>query len=104
MAATLAAMSRTRTTRRGLLLTAATLLSIGTVATTASATTVPAGDPDASVVAGFIAEPPNLDILHQAGASLDQLLLGNIYETLVTSTRRARSRPAWPSWRSPRTA
>ncbi len=86
-------MSRTRTTRRGLVLTAATLLSIGTVATTASATTVPAGDPDASVVAGFVAEPPNLDILHQAGASLDQLLLGNIYETLVTSTRESEILP-----------
>ena len=84
-------MRNTRTTsrsagRRALLATTAALLSMGTVATTASATSVPEGDPDAAVVAGFVAEPPNLDILHQAGASLDQLLLGNIYETLVTST------------------
>ena len=91
MAATLAAMPRTHSPsrsslRRGLLLTAAVSLSIGAVATTASATTVPAGDPDAEVVAGFVIEPTNLDIITQAGAALDQLLLGNIYETLVKST------------------
>jgi peptide/nickel transport system substrate-binding protein len=84
-------MPRTRTTsrpaaRRGLVLTATALLSIGTVATTASATTVPEGDPDAAVVAGFVIEPTNLDIINQAGAALDQLLLGNIYETLVKSS------------------
>ena len=47
---------------------------------------MPEGDPDATVVAGFVLEPTNLDILHQAGAALDQVLLGNIYETLVKAT------------------
>jgi peptide/nickel transport system substrate-binding protein len=84
-------MRRTRTTtrsgsHRALLVTAAALLAIGATATTASATTVPAGDPDAAVVAGFVIEPTNLDIINQAGIALDQLLLGNVYETLVTST------------------
>jgi peptide/nickel transport system substrate-binding protein len=84
-------MRSTRTTirsgaRRALLLTTTGLLTVGAIATTASATTVPAGDPDAAVVAGFVIEPSNLDIINQAGAALDQLLLGNIYETLVKST------------------
>ena len=79
-------MRRTRTAHRHLLVAVATLLSLTAAATTASATTVPEGDPDASVVAGFVIEPTNLDILHQAGAALDQLLLGNIYETLVKAT------------------
>jgi peptide/nickel transport system substrate-binding protein len=79
-------MRRTRTAHRRLLVAVATMLSLTVVATTASATTVPEGDPDASVVAGFVIEPTNLDILHQAGAALDQLLLGNIYETLVKTT------------------
>ena len=71
---------------RRLLVPVAALLSSTAVATTASATTVPEGDPDASVVAGFVIEPTNLDILHQSGIALDQLLLGNIYETLVKTT------------------
>ena len=54
----------------------------------ANATTEPApeGDPDASVVLGFLLEPTNLDIIHQAGAALDQVLLDNVYETLVKSS------------------
>lgn len=43
-------------------------------------------DPDASVVVGFALEPTNLDIIHQSGAQVPQLLLGNVYETLLTST------------------
>jgi peptide/nickel transport system substrate-binding protein len=76
----------TTNVRRGIVVTAAALLLAGAVVTTASATTVPDGDPDAAVVAGFVIEPTNLDIINQAGAALDQLLLGNIYETLVRST------------------
>jgi peptide/nickel transport system substrate-binding protein len=79
-------MRRIRTAHRRLLIPVATALSMSAFATTASATTVPGGDPDASVVAGFVIEPTNLDILHQAGIALDQLLLGNIYETLVKTT------------------
>jgi len=48
--------------------------------------TAPAGDgdPDASVVVGAVLSPTSLDILHQAGAALDAVLLDNIYETLLT--------------------
>jgi peptide/nickel transport system substrate-binding protein len=64
------------------------VLTAGTTiaAAPASATTVPEGDPDAAVVAGFVIEPTNLDIINQAGIALDQLLLGNVYETLVKSS------------------
>jgi peptide/nickel transport system substrate-binding protein len=86
-------MRRTLTAHRRLLVPIATMLSWTVVATTASATTVPEGDPDASVVAGFVIEPTNLDILHQAGAALDQLLLGNIYETLVKTTPDGETSP-----------
>jgi peptide/nickel transport system substrate-binding protein len=78
--------TRTAIRRRLLLATAVVLIPATVTAATASATTVPAGDPNATVVAGFVLEPTNLDIIHQAGAALDQVLLDNIYETLVKAT------------------
>jgi len=75
---------------RRLVVTGAVLLGLVAAAGAqqASATTepAPAGDPDASVVLGFLLEPTNLDIIHQAGAALDQVLLDNVYETLVKSS------------------
>lgn len=41
-------------------------------------------DPDASVVIGWVLEPTNLDILHTEGAAIEQVLLDNVYETLLT--------------------
>lgn len=58
----------------------------GAPAETAAPAAVANADPDATVVVGFVLEPSNLDIIHQAGAALDQLLLDNIYETLLEST------------------
>lgn len=40
-------------------------------------------DPDASVAIGIVLAPTSLDIVGQAGAALDQLLLDNVYETLM---------------------
>lgn len=40
-------------------------------------------DPDASVAIGIVLAPTSLDIIGQAGAALDQLLLDNVYETLL---------------------
>jgi peptide/nickel transport system substrate-binding protein len=37
------------------------------------------------VVVGAVLEPTSLDIVHTAGAALDQILLDNIYETLLTA-------------------
>jgi len=74
---------------RRLVVTGAVLLGlVAAGAQQAGATTepAPAGDPDASVVLGFLLEPTNLDIIHQAGAALDQVLLDNVYETLVKSS------------------
>ena len=41
------------------------------------------GSEGAEVVVGAVLEPTSLDIVHQAGAALDQILLDNIYETLL---------------------
>ncbi len=38
-----------------------------------------------NVVVGAVLEPTSLDIVHTAGAALDQILLDNIYETLLTA-------------------
>lgn len=43
-------------------------------------------DPDASVAVGIVLAPANLDIIVQSGAALEQLLLDNVYETLLTAT------------------
>jgi peptide/nickel transport system substrate-binding protein len=64
-----------------------------TTGTTAppAATTAPsegtdggAVDAGASLVVGAVLEPTNLDIIATAGAALDQILLDNVYETLLT--------------------
>lgn len=60
-----------------------------TVATSGSGTTDstaagPAAEPsDAEVVVGAVLEPTSLDIVTKAGAALDQVLLDNVYETLL---------------------
>ena len=46
----------------------------------------PAGGGGEEVVIGAVLEPSNLDLVTQAGAALDQILLDNVYETLLTAT------------------
>ncbi|WP_457101368.1 ABC transporter substrate-binding protein [Microbacterium sp. P5_E9] len=41
-------------------------------------------DPNATVTVGLVLEPENLDIRHTSGAALEQLLIDNIYQGLVT--------------------
>jgi peptide/nickel transport system substrate-binding protein len=54
-------------------------------ATDAPAGTEPSGgESGESVVVGAVLEPTNLDIISTAGAALDQVLLDNVYETLLT--------------------
>jgi peptide/nickel transport system substrate-binding protein len=43
-----------------------------------------APDPDASLTVGLVLEPTNLDIRRTSGAALEQILVDNIYEGLVT--------------------
>ncbi|WP_336645187.1 ABC transporter substrate-binding protein [Microbacterium sp. USHLN186] len=50
-----------------------------------AASTTP--DPDASLTVGLVLEPTNLDIRHTSGAALEQILVDNIYEGLVTRTQ-----------------
>lgn len=44
-------------------------------------------DPDATLNVGLVLEPTNLDIRHTSGAALEQILIDNIYEGLVTRTQ-----------------
>ena len=46
-------------------------------------------DPDASAVIRLVLEPGNLDIRETAGAALDQILVDNIYQGLVSPHARA---------------
>lgn len=50
--------------------------------------TEPAGEPDpsASVAIRLVLEPGNLDIRETAGAALDQILIDNVYQGLVSRT------------------
>ncbi len=43
-------------------------------------------NPDATLRLGLVLEPDNLDIRHTAGAALEQILIDNVYEGLVTRT------------------
>jgi len=81
-----------RRTRRVALLSAiaasAVILSACT-GTAAPETTAPTGepDPDATLQVGLVLEPTNLDIRHTSGAALEQILIDNIYEGLVSRTQ-----------------
>lgn len=43
-------------------------------------------DPDATLTVGLVLEPTNLDIRRTSGAALEQILIDNIYEGLLTRT------------------
>ena len=50
-------------------------------------------DPDATLAVGLVLEPTNLDIRHTSGAALEQILIDNIYEGLVTRTEDNKIEP-----------
>lgn len=52
---------------------------------TKSATGEP--NPDATLTVGLVLEPTNLDIRRTSGAAIEQILIDNIYEGLVTRTQ-----------------
>ncbi len=88
-------MSRTPSSRRsrhlaliGALATSAVVLSACT-GTASDSTPKPSGtpDPDATLTVGLVLEPTNLDIRHTSGAALEQVLIDNVYEGLVTRTQ-----------------
>lgn len=54
------------------------------------AATTPAGEPDpnATLQVGLVLEPTNLDIRRTSGAAIEQILVDNIYEGLVSRTEK----------------
>ncbi|MFT4219441.1 MAG: ABC transporter substrate-binding protein [Microbacterium sp.] len=78
-------MRRTRLvlTVTALAAASALLLSACTGGEEPAPTATGAPDPDATVAIRLVLEPGNLDILHTAGAALDQILIDNIYQGLV---------------------
>lgn len=80
-----------RRTRRLALISAlaatAVILSACSGSPEPAATTTGEPDPDATLTVGLVLEPTNLDIRHTSGAALEQVLIDNIYEGLVTRTQ-----------------
>lgn len=80
-----------RRTRRLALISA--LAAIAVILSACSGTPEPAAtstgtpDPDATLQVGLVLEPTNLDIRHTSGAAIEQILIDNIYEGLVTRTQ-----------------
>jgi peptide/nickel transport system substrate-binding protein len=78
-----------RTTRRLAVISALTAVAVVLSACAGSSpepvkTSDGAPDPDASLTVGLVLEPTNLDIRRTSGAALEQVLVDNIYEGLVT--------------------
>ena len=57
----------------------------------------PSANPNASVTVGLVLEPTNLDIRATAGAALDQVLIDNVYEGLLTRTAAGKLVPSLAS-------
>lgn len=66
---------------------AAVILSACTGSPNPTASPTGAPDPDATLRVGLVLEPSNLDIRHTSGAALEQILIDNIYEGLVSRTQ-----------------
>src|SRR5918995_6477092 len=80
-------LRRTTLAATALLTAGALLLTACTGGGTApDPTTTSEPDPDASAVIRLVLEPGNLDIRETAGAALDQILMDNIYQGLVSRT------------------
>jgi len=65
---------------------AALVLSACTSTPSAAPTETAAPDPNGSLTVGLVLEPDNLDIRHTSGAALEQVLVDNVYQGLVTRT------------------
>ncbi|GAA1925635.1 ABC transporter substrate-binding protein [Microbacterium aoyamense] len=68
------------------LLTAGALALAGCTSAAPAPTATGEVDPDASVAIRLVLEPGNLDIRETAGAAVDQILVDNIYQGLVSRT------------------
>lgn len=54
----------------------------------------PAADADATLTVGLTLEPTNLDIRKTSGAALEQVLIGNVYQPLVTRSPDGTLKPS----------
>ncbi len=68
----------------GIAVASALVLSACSGSPTPAPTTAGPPDPDATLTVGLVLEPSNLDIRGTSGAPLDQLLIDNVYQGLVT--------------------
>src|SRR5690606_1524203 len=87
-------LSPIRSTFRSARLAAIGILTVGALVLTACGgspepqpTASGAVDPNAELTVGLVLEPTNLDIRRTSGAALEQILVDNIYEGLVTRTQ-----------------
>ncbi|WP_375384809.1 ABC transporter substrate-binding protein [uncultured Microbacterium sp.] len=85
---------RTALTAAAMLAAGALLLSACSGGAAPSASGTGAADPDAKITVGLVLEPTNLDIRHTSGAALEQVLIDNIYQGLVTRTQDNEIAPA----------
>ena len=80
-------LRRTTVAAAALLAAGALLLSACTGSSSPSPSgSTAAADPDATVAVRLVLEPSNLDIRETAGAALDQILIDNVYQGLVSRT------------------
>lgn len=79
-------LRRTTLAATALLAAGALLLTACTGGSAPETTSTPEPDADASAVIRLVLEPGNLDIRETAGAALDQILVDNIYQGLVSRT------------------
>lgn len=80
-------LRRTTVAAAALLAAGALLLTACSGGSTPDASpTVVTPDPDAVVTVRLVSEPSNLDIRETAGAALDQILIDNVYQGLVSRT------------------
>ena len=93
-------------TRTGRIATGVALLALAVSACTAGSSTNPGstggstggsgGGSAGSITIGLVAEPASLDFTKVDGAAIPQVLLTNIYETLVKQDQDGKIVPAWP--------
>ncbi len=80
-------LRRTTVAAAALLAAGALLLSACTGSSSPSPSgSTAAADPDTTVAVRLVLEPSNLDIRETAGAALDQILIDNVYQGLVSRT------------------
>jgi peptide/nickel transport system substrate-binding protein len=79
-------LRRTSLAAAALLAAGALLLTACTGGSAPEPTSTPEPDADATAIIRLVLEPGNLDIRETAGAALDQILVDNIYQGLVSRT------------------